>query len=268
MGSASVVRRAPVLVVLLACICAPGCQSTSSRTDASEWSDTWEDGIPGSRDWSADEGSVRTVEIGTSEQGRPIEATVFGGGTGCVLIMGGIHGNEPSSVPVVEYLIRHLRQNPEDRAGKTVVCIPRANPDGLARGTRGNANGVDLNRNFMTYNFQGGGGHGPSALSESESQALVSVISRFRPSCIVAVHSDLNCIDPDGGRDSTRLARKMASVSPLPFDDLEAKNGSLGSYGGNTLGLKMITYELSHDRPARVRFGAHLDALLLAIRDG
>ncbi|MEF8787931.1 MAG: DUF2817 domain-containing protein [Planctomycetota bacterium] len=270
----TVLRRAAVVLVLAAaCLYSQGCTSTkgtgpSGRPGANDWEDTWEDGIPGTYGESAGGGAGRTVRLGTSEQGRPIKATVFDGSAGCVLILGGIHGDEPSSAAMVKHLVRHLRRNPADAAGKTVVCIPRANPDGLVRGTRGNASGVDLNRNFMTYNFDSGGSGGPSALSEPESRALVTAISRFNPSCIVSVHSDLDCIDPDGGRSSNRLARRMVSVSPLPLKDLDARAGSLGSYGGNTLGLKMITYELSHDSPSRVRFRDHMDALLLAIREG
>lgn len=276
MGNHTITRCAAAICMLVAAsLCSQGCSSSpparngsSGRTSVSDWRDTWDDGIPEPTGSTESSQAGRTVRLGTSEQGRSIKATVFDGSAGSVLILGGIHGDEPSSAAMVEQLVRHLRRNPEDRANKTVVCLPRANPDGLRRGTRGNASGVDLNRNFMTYNFDSGERNGPSALSEAESQALVTAISRFEPSCIVSVHADLDCIDPDGGRRSTRLARRMASVSPLPFKDLEAKNGSLGSYGGNTLGVKMITYELSHDHPSSVRFGPHLQALLLAIREG
>jgi hypothetical protein len=261
-----------VLLLTAACVCLQGCSSSSTRTSASspatasEWKEAWQEGLPGASGGTG--GGGRRVRLGRSENGRPIRATVFEGGEGCVLIIGGIHGDEASSTAVVEHLIRRLRRNPEDRAAKTVVCIPRMNPDGLAAGTRANADGVDLNRNFMASNFREGGGHGPSALSEPESQTLAAAISRFRPSCIVSVHADLDCIDPDGGRDSRRLARRMTTFSPLPFEDLEAKPGSLGSYAGNTLGLKMITYELSHKQPRHVNPSEHMRALLLAIREG
>ena len=54
-----------------------------------------------------------------------------------------MHGNEQAGLQVVDAL----------RGGRPVVdvnlwVIPTINPDGVARNTRGNAHGVDLNRNF------------------------------------------------------------------------------------------------------------------------
>lgn len=212
------------------------------------------------------------VELGRSVSGRAIEALVFGGSEGCVLILGGIHGSEPASADLVDHLARHLELHPEARAGRQVVLIARANPDGLAAGTRWNARGVDLNRNFATGNFRASARSGAVALSEPETRALVVAIARYRPSCIVSVHCPLNCIDADGGDASYALARKMARVSPLPLGDLPALPGSLGSYGGNELGLKMITYELDRQLPPQGRRRAYLDrhlaALLVAVREG
>lgn len=205
-------------------------------------------------------------------QGRAIEALVFDGSAGCVLILGGIHGDELVGVDLVARLARYLGDHPEARAGKRVVLILRANPDALAARTRWNADGVDVNRNFRTGNFRASRRDGGSPLSEPESRALVAVIARYRPSCVVSVHSPLNCVDPDGGEASRALARRMARVGPLPLKDLPAMPGSLGTYAGNELGLKMITYELDRQAaPARdpgAYLDAHLAALLLAIREG
>jgi protein MpaA len=212
---------------------------------------------------------VATVELGQSVQGRPIEALVFDGTGACVLILGGIHGDEPSASALVERLAERLKAHPEDAAGARVVLIPRANPDGLAAGTRWNARGVDLNRNFSTGNYSGGGRHGQEALSEPESRALVAAIARYQPACVVSVHSPLNCIDADGGPSSAALARQMALFSPLPVKDLVALPGSLGSYVGNQLRLKMVTYELDKkDLPSWAAAGyldRHVKPLLVAI---
>jgi len=230
--------------------------------------------LPGPREAARRATSLppRRAELGRSVQGRPIEALAFGGSAGCVLILGGIHGSAPASADLVARLARHLASHPEDCAGRQVILIPRANPDGLAAGTRWNANGVDVNRNFRTGNFRSSRRHGESPLCEPESRALVAAIAQYRPSCIVSVHSPLNCIDPDGGEPSRALARRMARLSPLPLNDLPTMPGSLGTYGGVELGLKMITYELDRKAvPARdpdAYLDAHLDALLLAIREG
>ena len=213
-----------------------------------------------------------TVELGLSVRGRPIEGIVFEGTGGCVLILGGIHGDESVGSALIERLAEHLRTHAADCAGKRVVLIPRANPDGLAAGTRWNARDVDVNRNFPAANFTPNSRHGRTALCEPESRALVVAIARYRPSCIVSVHGPLRGIDPDGRAASWALAAEMAALSPLPLKDLAALPGSLGSYAGNTLGLKMITYELDRkDPPARnpsSYLESHLAALLLAISNG
>ena len=66
-------------------------------------------------------------------------------GTCKLLVFAGIHGEEPETTFA---LSRALRQLSELSPHCAVVLA--ANPDGLSRGTRGNARGVDLNRNFPT----------------------------------------------------------------------------------------------------------------------
>jgi protein MpaA len=218
---------------------------------------------------AAGPGALVTVELGRSVLGRPIEATVFEGTRGCILILGAIHGDEPLAGELVERMASYLKAHPEARAGRTIVLIPHANPDGLAAGTRWNARGVDVNRNFPTRNFTPDYRHGSEPLSEPESGALVAAIARYQPSCVISVHSPLSCIDPDGGKASSALAREMALYSPLPIKLLPALPGSLGSYAGNELNLKMITYELDRkDLPGWNSAGyldRHLKPLLVAV---
>lgn len=211
-------------------------------------------------------------EIGRSVEGRPIEALVFAGAAPPVLVLGGIHGDEPTSSALVEVLARTLAEHPEALCGRQVILIPRANPDGLAADTRGNARGIDVNRNFDTANFRGRGAGGVSAQSEPETQALVEALARWEPSAIVSVHAPLACIDPDGGQGSWDLAREMARFSPLPVRDLPAHPGSMGSYVGLELGLKIVTYELDAKYVPHEHIEAylqpHVAPLLAAIRHG
>jgi hypothetical protein len=210
----------------------------------------------------------RTIELGRSVRNRPIEAQVFDGSAGCILIVGGLHGDESLSPALVERLSQHLDRDPEARANRCIVLVPRANPDGLAAGTRANARGVDLNRNFPASNYRPGRDHGAKALSEPETRALYGALTRYHPSCVVAIHGPLNGVDPDGGAASRQLARDMANVGPLPYRDLPAHPGSLGSYAAYRLGVKMITYELDSRRGASRSLDRHLSPLLYAIRNG
>ena len=213
----------------------------------------------------------QTVELGRSVRGRPIEGVVFPGREPSVFVLGGIHGSEPSSADLVEDLVDLLIEQPELRQGRMVLVLPRANPDGLATFERHNANNVDLNRNFEAENFKSGGTGGQTPLSEPESRLLVEVLRRYRPSCVISVHAPLNCIDPDGGAASTRLAEQM-TVGGLPIKDLEAMPGSMGTYVGIELGLAMVTYELDRKAvPAEKReeyLKPHLQALIVAIQKG
>lgn len=118
--------------------------------------------------------------IGYSVQGRPITVTRLGTGEDILVVIGAIHGFEGNSARLVEALIQGLAgQVP---ASARIYFIPALNADGYANGTRLNANGVDLNRNWDTPNWEpntcygegypvtGGGGAYP--FSEPETLAF------------------------------------------------------------------------------------------------
>ena len=69
-----------------------------------------------------------------------------------MLLVATIHGNESAGTPLLERLAERLESDPELLRNRRVLLVTVANPDGLARRTRGNARGVDLNRNFPTTN--------------------------------------------------------------------------------------------------------------------
>ena len=97
-------------------------------------------------------------EIGTISMGAqtPTVAPILGiplevwrpAGSCKLLIHAGIHGEEGETTVA---LSRALRLISEPSPHCAVVLA--ANPDGLIRGTRGNARGVDLNRNFPTQDW-------------------------------------------------------------------------------------------------------------------
>jgi len=71
-------------------------------------------------------------------------AAATGSGAPRVYLSAGIHGDEISG-PVA--LLEMVRQ-PDFFAGFNLTIFPILNPDGLARGTRGNSDGIDLNRDY------------------------------------------------------------------------------------------------------------------------
>ncbi len=188
----------------------------------------------------------RRIVLGKSVEGRSLELIELGPGGDVVFIMASIHGDEPAGTPLVRRLAEHLARNPALLKGRRVLILPVANPDGLHHKTRGNARGVDLNRNFPSGNYRAGGGRGPTALSEPESVAIHKVLKEYRPKRIISLHQPIRygsaCVDYDGP--TADLARIMSEHSGLPMMRLGGREGSLGSYAGTTLGIPIITVEL------------------------
>lgn len=80
---------------------------------------------------------ARYVEIGTSEEGRPIGAVIMGEGPQTVSLMAGAHSDEPVGPETLRTFILEALSRPdvlEDWLKRfTFVIIPHINPDGEAR---------------------------------------------------------------------------------------------------------------------------------------
>ena len=119
---------------------------------------------------------VTLVHYGESVEGRPILGLEMGPETAPTWrITGAHHGDEAISSELAMEVAHALIDNQGAWAGLLeglhITLIPVVNPDGLAQGSRYNANGVDLNRN---YGFQWGDGtfRGPAPFSEPETRAV------------------------------------------------------------------------------------------------
>ena len=138
--------------------------------------------------------------IGSSRQHRPIIAYEIGDPRlPSVLLVGCIHGNETAGVPVARWLVAHA----QGLHRVHLWIVPVLNPDGVARHTRQDAAGVDLNRNFPFHWVRANRGtlhySGPQALSEPESQALARLARSARPTYGVWFHQALAVIDDSQG---------------------------------------------------------------------
>lgn len=95
--------------------------------------------------------------------------------------------------------------------------VPTINPDGVAAGSRGNAHGVDLNRNFP-FDWQpltGGEYSGRGPLSEPESRAAHRLVLREKPDVTIWFHQPFGLVDrPDG---NPFAARRFAHLIGLPL---------------------------------------------------
>lgn len=206
-------------------------------------------------------------QVGASVQGRPIECLVMGDGPDHTMIIATIHGNENAGTPLVHKLVERLKSYPSLLEGRQLILVPVVNPDGYVANTRGNANGIDLNRNFGSSNRENNKRYGVTELSEPESKVIAKLLEQHKPTRIVSIHQPLNCIDHDGPAEA--IARHMAKYGPLRVRKLGSRPGSLGSYAGVDLKIPIITYELPRDvqkLPADhlwLTYGASLAASLL-----
>jgi protein MpaA len=119
-------------------------------------------------------GVARELEIGRTVLGRPIVALHFAAADyarprHAALLFGAIHGDEPLGVHCLAELIGELGR---PAAGRETWIIPALNLDGLAAGSKNNANDVDLNRNFAATSWtpQHKAGLPPRALRPSRSR--------------------------------------------------------------------------------------------------
>lgn len=140
--------------------------------------------------------------IGRSRRNRPIKAYLIGERDAfcSYVVQGQMHGDEPAGPLVAAN--RLLKIAPIRDVAFWVV--PTINPDGSHRGTRVNANGVDLNRNFpsKTWRRQGKGTRyygGPRPASEPETRSMVRFYSKIQPHTIISLHQPLACVDYSGG---------------------------------------------------------------------
>jgi hypothetical protein len=166
----------------------------------------------------ADPSPGTVIRLGHSVQGREIEAVRLGVRTSRrkVLVVGAIHGDEKAGPRV----IRALRKRWRGIRNVDLWTVSTVNPDGVAHDTRGNAHGVDLNRNFpyrWRHSARGGGYYGgPHPFSEPESRVVRDLINQLRPDVTIWYHQPWGqVLAPCHG--PARLERRYSRVSGIPM---------------------------------------------------
>lgn len=172
-----------------------------------------------------------------------------------VLVIGTIHGDEQSSASFTFHWLNFAQKNNLNTHWR---FIPIVNPDSLMSkpSRRTNANGVDLNRNFPTPNWDVEAPKhwavrtrkdprrfpGKQALSEPESQFIVEQINTFKPTLIVSIHAPYGVLDFDG----PKIPPKKLGF--LFLDQVGIFPGSLGNYSGVHRGIPVVTVELPNSQ--------------------
>jgi protein MpaA len=206
--------------------------------------------------------SWTTEVIGSSAQGRPIVALVrpVVAPRRRVVVVGGLHGNEPVTPPTVRGFV--AAEHPDD---VELWLVPEANPDGVAAGSRCNANGVDLNRNFP-WGWRADDG-GPAPSSEPETVALTGLVDRLQPDLVVWVHQPYGYVSSIGTTDDA-LEEAWARASGVPVRPDVTQHGGGESWTALVAGRPSMLVEIDSwsatpdlVRAHRAGFDAVLDEL-------
>lgn len=187
--------------------------------------------------------------VGKSTENRDIYKIEKGTGDSTTLIIGGFHGDEFNGVELSLAFAAYLNVLENEAVLSRVVLIPVLNPDGLIRGKRLNANGVDINRNFPTENWSPKArapryNPGKKPASEKETRLMMKLIDQIKPSRIISIHAPLEVVNYDGPAKS--LATLMANYNgyPISGDIGYPTPGSFGNYAGVERRIPTITLEL------------------------
>jgi protein MpaA len=214
---------------------------------------------------------ARWKQGGTSVEGRPLLYAEYGdpNATNVTLIFALVHGDENTPLYIGLKLSHWLKENEKVLKNTRVILAPMVNPDGFFHvpKRRMNANGVDVNRNFDTSDWQASALRswaikyrkdprrypGNEPRSEPETVFQEDLIKQYKPQKIISIHSPLNFLDYDGPSAASmslekfpqeyvqqclRLRKRVKAISSGFFP------GSLGNYAGQEKGIPTLTLEL------------------------
>jgi protein MpaA len=193
---------------------------------------------------------ARTAVVGHSAQGRPIELRQMGDPrwSGELLVFGCVHGDECGASGVEPT----TGGCPDPSAD--VFLVPNLDPDGAAAGSRLNARGVDLNRNFPSgWRPIGGPGDleysGPRPFSEPETRLADRIIRALRPAATIWFHQfrgERPFVRAWGP--SVPAGRRFATLARMPFRAMRWPAGTGPNWQNHRFGAPAFVVELPQGR--------------------
>ena len=172
-----------------------------------------------------------------------------------VLVIGVFHGDEPQGKYFIDRFLKEAQKMPNKNNLYYIPCLNHS-------GVRKNKNGVDLNRNFPTKNWELGesnsnyfGGFEPN--SEEETQFVVNLMNEIKFDAIITIHSPFKIVNYDCNSSNTvKLAEKISEITGYPTqqDIGYPTPGSFGTYAGVERNIPTITIEVDEEIPQEMLY--------------
>ena len=187
------------------------------------------------------------------------------------IIIGVFHGDEPEGEFLIHKLMEEIK-NDDCIGNNSILFVPCLNPDGKNLKTRTNANGVDLNRNFPTKNWELSkekdsyySGNEPA--SEIETKFLIQIIEEYKLDRILALHTPYKVVNYDGP--AKEIAEKISKLNGYPVQESIGypTPGSFGTYCGIERDIPAITLELPEKEPVKKLWDDNKEAFYSFIKE-
>lgn len=195
---------------------------------------------------------VQEKSFGLSTKGRNIQGYEIGSGEETLLLLSSLHGDEKNTTDLLNTFVAVLKKDPSFvHESKKLIVIPVANPDGYYEPLSNlNANGVNLNRNFETSGWKRypakGVFAGTQPFSEVESRVLRDVMQTYKPSVVIAFHSQGGLVSPEENAASIDLAKWYVNKTGYSYFDEWSYPGTATGWFVETAQRPAITVELTN----------------------
>lgn len=208
--------------------------------------------------------------LGSSTLGRPIESLTLTRGPRRILLLAGVHGDEPEAYLFLERFVNEGAWRDFDTLLDLHV-VTRVNPDACEAKTRVNANGVDLNRNLPTRDWSPEAREaryfpGKFAGSEIENRVLMDLVETSEWNGIVSFHSWEPCINYNGPARAWAEVFSKHSGCRVTDHIGYPTPGSFGTWSGSERNIPTLTVEIQEKATPEDVWQTHARALVEGLK--
>jgi protein MpaA len=212
---------------------------------------------------------MKSSIFGKTASGLPIPAFHFGRSGAEVLILGGVHGDEPEGVIACWGLVDRWSAN--FPLALLITIVPAFNMDGVLSNNRLNARGVDLNRNLPTNDWTKEVASpryhpGPEPASEPENRSLLAWLAAHPAEFVISMHSWKPMLNVNGN--CTKEAAVISAWTGYRVEESVGypTPGCLGTYLGLERAVPTLTYEIERGLDTKSILEVHVPALIEGLK--